>query len=67
MMASWVVSSGMRLSYVIAMKSHLGLLAIFRLIQRPSNIKGIVTTEDEAFKRIKQRTPGLLFWSDQLA
>lgn len=67
MMASWVVSSGMRLSYVIAMKSHLGLLAIFRLIQRPSNIKGIVTTEDEAFHRIKQSNPGLLICSDQLA
>jgi NarL family two-component system response regulator LiaR len=67
MMASWIVSSGMRLSYVIAMKSHLGLLAMFRLIQRPSNIKGIVTTEEEALCRIRQSNPGLLICSDILA
>jgi DNA-binding NarL/FixJ family response regulator len=67
MMASWIVSSGMRLSYVIAMKSHLGLLALFRLIQRPSNIKGLVTTEEEALSRIRQSNPGLLICSDILA
>ena len=67
MMASWIVSSGMRLRYVIAMKSHLGLLAMFRLIQRPSNIKGIATTEEEALCRIQQSKPGLLICSDQLA
>ena len=60
MMASWIVSSGMRLSYVIAMKSHLGLLALFRLIQRQTNVKGLVTTEEEALSRIRQSNPGLL-------
>lgn len=67
MMASWIVSSGMRLSYVIAMKSHLGLLALFRLIQRQTNVKGLVTTEEEALSRIRQSNPGLLICSDQLA
>ena len=49
------------------MKSHLGLLAIFRLIQRQTNVKGLVTTEEEALSRIRQSNPGLLICSDQLA
>lgn len=54
MMASWILSSGMRLSFVVAMKSHLGILAI-------------ATTEEEAFLRVCQNRPGLLICSDQLA
>jgi DNA-binding NarL/FixJ family response regulator len=66
-MASWIISSGMRLSYVIAMKSHLGLLSLFRLIQRQTNVKGLVATEEEALSRIRQSNPGLLICSDILA
>lgn len=67
MVTSWILSSGMRLRYVMAMKSHLALLAIVRSIPVKSRIKGIASTEDEAFRRIRQNNPGLLICSDQLA
>jgi DNA-binding NarL/FixJ family response regulator len=66
MMASWVVSSGMRLSFVIAMKSHLGIMAMVCTIVQRKAIKGIATTEEEAFLRLRQNRPGLLICSDQL-
>jgi DNA-binding NarL/FixJ family response regulator len=67
MVRSWIASSGMRLSFVIAMQSHLGLLGIIRTIAVQSRIKGVASTEEEALKRIQQNTPGLLICSDQLA
>jgi DNA-binding NarL/FixJ family response regulator len=67
MMASWMVSSGMRLSFVIAMKSHLGILAMIRSIVQRKAIKGITTTEEEALFRVRENRPGLLILSDQLA
>ena len=67
MVTSWILSSGMRLRYVMAMKSHLALLAIIRSIPVKSRIKGIASTEDEALRRIRQNNPGLLICSDQLA
>jgi DNA-binding NarL/FixJ family response regulator len=67
MMASWMVSSGMRLSFVIAMKSHLGILAMVRSIVQRKAIKGITTTEEEALFRVRENRPGLLILSDQLA
>lgn len=67
MLGSWMLSSGIRLSFVVAMKSHLGLLAIIRSISVQSRIKGIVSTEEEALQRIRQSNPGLLFCTDQLA
>ena len=60
MMASWILSNGMRLSFVIMMKSHLGLLGIIRSISVQSRIKGIASTEVEAYRRIRQSSPGLL-------
>jgi hypothetical protein len=67
MVRSWIASSGMRMSFVIAMQSHLGLLGIVRTIAVQSRIKGVASTEEEALKRIQQNTPGLLICSDQLA
>jgi DNA-binding NarL/FixJ family response regulator len=67
MMRSWMLSSGMKLSFVIAMKSHLGLLGIVRSFSDPSLIKGIASTEEEAYRRIRQNNPGMLICSDQLA
>lgn len=67
MMASWIVSSGMRLQYVIAMKSHLGMLAMVRLITYKNRIKGVASTEEEALHRICESRPGLLICSDRLA
>ncbi len=67
MVRSWIVSSGMRLSFVFAMKSHLGLLGIVHSVLVRSRIKGVVTTEEEALRRIRQSNPGLLICSDQLA
>jgi DNA-binding NarL/FixJ family response regulator len=66
MVASWLVSSGMRLSFVIAMKSHLGLVAIMRSIVVQSRIKGAVTTEEEALQRVFQSNAGMLICTDQL-
>ena len=66
MMRSWMLSSGMRLSFVIAMKSHLGLLAITRSFSNPTVIKGIASTEEEAYRRIRQNNPGMLICSDQM-
>lgn len=67
MMRSWMVSSGMRLGFVIAMKSHLGLLAIIRSFSDTSLIKGIASTEEEAYRRIRQSSPGMLICSDLMA
>jgi len=67
MVQSWLLSSGMRLSFVIALKSHLGLLGIIRSISVQERIKGITTTEEEAIRRIRLNNPELLICSDTLA
>ena len=67
MVASWLISSGMRLRFVVAMKSHLALLAIIRSISVQSHLKGAASTEEEALHRIRMNNPGLLVCSDQLA
>jgi DNA-binding NarL/FixJ family response regulator len=66
MMRSWILSSSMRLSFVIAMKSHLGLMAITRLYEDQSLIRGIASTEEEAYRRIQKNNPGMLICSDQM-
>lgn len=66
-MLTWLQSSGSRLDVVFAMKSHLGLLALTRSISVQSRIKGVASTEEEAFRRIRQSNPGFLICSDQLA
>jgi DNA-binding NarL/FixJ family response regulator len=66
MVASWLVSSGMRLSFVIAMKSHLGLAAIVRSFAVPSRLKGVVTTEEEALQRVLQSNAGMLICTDEM-
>lgn len=67
MMRSWMVSSGMRLGFVIAMKSHLGMFAVIRSFSDTSMIKGIASTEEEAYRRIRQSSPGMLICSDLMA
>jgi DNA-binding NarL/FixJ family response regulator len=67
MMRSWMLSSGMRMSFVVAMKSHLGLLAIIRTFADLNKIKGVASTEEEAYRRIRQNNPGMLICSDQMA
>jgi DNA-binding NarL/FixJ family response regulator len=67
MVLTWLQSSGSRLELVFAMKSHLALLAMIRSIAMQSRIKGIASTEEEAFRRIRQSNPGFLICSDQLA
>jgi hypothetical protein len=44
-----MLSSGMRLSFVFAMKSHLGLLGIIRSVAVQSRIKGIATWGSPGF------------------
>ena len=60
MMRSWIFSSGVRLSFVIAMKSHIGLVGIMRSISDQSRIKGMASTEEEAYRRIRESNPGLV-------
>ena len=67
MVLTWLQSSGSRLELVFAMKSHLALLAMVRSVAMQSRIKGIASTEEEAFRRIRQSNPGFLICSDQLA
>ena len=42
------------------MKSHLGLVGIMRSISDQSRIKGMVSTEEEAYRRIRESNPGLV-------
>jgi DNA-binding NarL/FixJ family response regulator len=67
MMASWIISSGMRLRYAIAMKSHLGIFAIAQSMKVKNRITAVASTEEEALNRIRESRPGLLICSDQLA
>jgi len=67
MMRSWMLSSGMRMSFVMAMKSHLGLMAIVRSFADLNKIKGVASTEEEAYRRIRHNNPGMLICSDQMA
>lgn len=67
MMASWLLSSGIRMRLVFAMKNHMALLALVRSIRNPKFIKGVTTTEEEALHRIRASQAGLLICSDQLA
>ena len=67
MVVSWLLSSGMRMRFVVAMKSHLGLLAIIRSVSVQSRLKGAASTEEETLRRIRLNNPGLLVCSDQLA
>jgi len=48
------------------MKSHFGLLSLVHSVVVRSRIKGVVTTEEEAFRRVRQNNPGLMICSDQL-
>ena len=66
MVRSWIVSSGIRLGFVFAMKSHLGLLCLAHSVVVRSRIKGVATTEEEALRRVRQGNPGLMICSDQL-
>ena len=62
-----MLSTGMRMSFVIAMKSHLGLMAIVRSFADLNKIKGVASTEEESYRRIRQHNPGMLICSDQMA
>ena len=66
MVRSWIVSSGIRLCLVFAMKSHFGLLSLVHSVIVRSRIKGVTTTEEEALRRVRQSNPGLMICSDQL-
>jgi DNA-binding NarL/FixJ family response regulator len=67
MMVSWLLSSGMRMRFVFAMKNHMSLVALIRSVSIQSRIRGIASTEKEALERILQSKPGMLVCSDQLA
>jgi DNA-binding NarL/FixJ family response regulator len=48
------------------MKSHLALFSLVHSVVVRSRIKGVATTEEEAFRRVRQSIPGLMICSDQL-
>ena len=66
MVASWLLSSGMRLRFVCAARSRLALLAFVQTFRRPQLLVGIVTTEAEALQRIGAHQAGMLICTDQL-
>jgi DNA-binding NarL/FixJ family response regulator len=66
MMASWLISSGMRMSFVFALKSHFGLLALTQAVKLQSRIKGVTSTEEEALNRLIKGNAGMLICSDEL-
>lgn len=66
MVASWLLSSGIRQRFVCAAGSRLALLAIVQAFHRPGVVVGAVTGQADALVRIQRHQPGLLICTDQL-
>lgn len=66
MVASWLLSSGLRLDFLCAAGSRLALLALVQLFRRPNLIVGAVSCEASALERLRRHQPGLLLCTDQL-
>ena len=66
MMASWFLSSGIRLKFVFAIAPRMSLAFICSLIQRPNMVVGAVSGEEAALAYIAKGRPGLLICTDLL-
>ena len=66
MLQTWAWSSGMRLNFVLAAKSRLGILGMASFFKHRNRLVGVVSDEESALHYIKLRKPGMLFCSDQL-
>jgi DNA-binding NarL/FixJ family response regulator len=66
MVASWLLSSEMRLKFVFAIAPRLSLAFICTFVRQPNMVVGAVTGEDAALGYITRERPGLLICSDLL-
>lgn len=66
MMASWFLSSGIRLKFVFAIAPRLSLAFVCTLVHRNNLVVGAVTGEEAALAYIAKERPGLLICSDLL-
>ncbi len=65
-MASWLLSSEIRLKFVFAIAPRFSLAFVCSLVQRPRLVVGAVTGEEAALAYITRERPGLLICSDLL-
>jgi len=66
MVASWLLSSEMRLKFVFAIAPRLSLAFMCSLVHRPGFVVGAVSGEEAALGYIARERPGMLICSDLL-
>ena len=66
MVRSWISSSGMRKTFVLAFGSHLAIMGVFSVFKQRERLIGVVSDEESALHYVKFRRPGMLFCGDQL-
>ena len=66
MVASWLLSSEMRLKFVFAIAPRLSLAFICTFVRQPNLVVGAVTGEEAALGYIARERPGMLICTDLL-
>jgi len=66
MVQTWAWSSGMRLKFVLAAQSRLGLLGLISCFKHRHRLVGVVSDEESALRYVKLHRPGMLFCTDRL-
>ena len=66
MVQTWAWSSGIRLKFVLAAKSRLGILGLIACFKHRNRLAGVVSDEETALHYVKLHRPGMLFCTDQL-
>ncbi len=66
MVQSWVASSGMRMSFVVAFKSRLSLLGMISTFKQRKRLVGVASDEETALHYVQLCRPGMLLCGDQL-
>ena len=66
MLQSWALSSGMRLSFVLAFRVRLSLLGMISSFKEKKRLAGAVSDEETALHYVKLHRPGMLFCGDEL-
>ena len=66
MVRSWVASSDMRLSFVLAFESRLSLLGMISTFKQRKRLVGVTSDEETALHYVKLCRPGMLVCGDQL-
>jgi DNA-binding NarL/FixJ family response regulator len=66
MVRSWIASSDMRLSFVLAFTSRLSLLGMISTFKQRKRLVGVASDEETALHYVKLCRPGMLLCGDQL-